>query len=38
LIDPDNSASENVAKKLGMTFEKTAHDDLGDFSIYSISK
>jgi ribosomal-protein-alanine N-acetyltransferase len=37
-IDPDNVASQNVAKKIGMTFEKEAHDELGAFSIYSISK
>jgi ribosomal-protein-alanine N-acetyltransferase len=38
LIDPDNIASQNVAKKIGMTFEKEAHDELGNFSIYSISR
>src|SRR5690349_5407892 len=38
LIDPDNIASQSVAEKIGMTFEKEAHDDLGTFSIYSINK
>ena len=38
MIDPDNIASQNVAKKIGMTFEKEAHDELGMFSIYSIIK
>jgi ribosomal-protein-alanine N-acetyltransferase len=38
MIDPDNVASQSVAKKIGMTFEKEAHDELGTFSIFSISK
>lgn len=38
IIDPDNSASQSVAKKIGMSYEKEAHDELGTFSIYSISK
>ena len=38
IIDPDNIASQSVAKKIGMSYEKEAHDELGTFSIYSISK
>jgi ribosomal-protein-alanine N-acetyltransferase len=38
LIDPDNIASQNVAQKLGMKFEKEAHDELGTFWIYSINR
>ena len=38
IIDPDNSASQSVAKKIGMTYEKEAQDELGTFSIFSISK
>lgn len=38
IIDPDNIASQAVAKKIGMSYEKEAHDELGTFSIYSISK
>jgi ribosomal-protein-alanine N-acetyltransferase len=38
IIDPDNVASLKVARKIGMAFEKTAHDELGEFSLYSISK
>ena len=38
IIDPDNVASQSVAKKIGMTFEREAHDELGTFSIFSISK
>ena len=36
IIDPDNTASQAVAKNIGMTFEKEAHDELGTFSIYSV--
>ena len=38
IIDPDNIASQSVAKKIGMSYEKEAHDELGTFSIYSINK
>ena len=38
IIDPDNIASQSVAKKIGMAYEKEAHDEPGTFSIYSISK
>ena len=38
LIDVDNNGSQKVAKKIGMTFESETHDELGTFSIYSISK
>jgi ribosomal-protein-alanine N-acetyltransferase len=35
LIDAENIASQKVAKKIGMTFEKEAHDELGPFLVYS---
>lgn len=36
IIDPNNSAPQAVAQKIGMSYEKEAHDELGTFSIYSI--
>jgi RimJ/RimL family protein N-acetyltransferase len=38
LIDSENIASQKVAEKIGMTFEREGHDDLGPFLIYSINK
>jgi ribosomal-protein-alanine N-acetyltransferase len=38
LIDSENVASQKVAEKMGMTFEKEAWDELGSFLIYSIHK
>ena len=38
LIDPENIASQRVAEKIGMTFEKEGRDELGPFLGYSISK
>jgi ribosomal-protein-alanine N-acetyltransferase len=38
LIDPDNIGSQKVAEKIGMTFEREAQDELGTFSIYSITR
>ena len=38
LIDSENVASQNVAKKIGMSFEKEGQDKLGPFLVYSISK
>ncbi len=38
LIDSENVASQKVAEKIGMTFEKEARDELGPFLIYSIHK
>jgi ribosomal-protein-alanine N-acetyltransferase len=38
LIDPQNIASQKVAQKIGMTFEKEASDELGLFWVYSINK
>jgi len=35
LIDPDNIASQRVAQKIGMTFEKESEDELGSFWVYS---
>lgn len=37
LIDPENAASINTARKIGMTFEKTGEDDKGPFLIYAIA-
>jgi ribosomal-protein-alanine N-acetyltransferase len=38
LIDPDNIASQRVAEKIGMTFEKEGRDEIGSFWIYSITR
>src|SRR6266511_1497306 len=38
LIDAENIASQKVAEKIGMAFEKEAQDKLGPFPIYSINK
>jgi RimJ/RimL family protein N-acetyltransferase len=38
LIDSENIASQKVAEKIGMTFEKEARDELGPFLIYSIAR
>jgi RimJ/RimL family protein N-acetyltransferase len=38
LIDSENTASQKVAEKIGMTFEKEGRDEMGPFLIYSISK
>jgi len=38
LIDSENIASQKVAEKIGMTFEREGHDELGPFLIYSINK
>lgn len=38
LIDPENIASQKVAEKLGMKFEKEGHDELGTFWLYSITR
>ncbi len=38
LIDAENIASQKVAEKIGMTFERKAHDEMGTFQIYSINK
>jgi RimJ/RimL family protein N-acetyltransferase len=38
LIDAENIASQRVAEKIGMSFEREARDELGPFWIYSISK
>ena len=37
LIDSENIASQKVAEKIGMAFEKEAQDKLGPFLIYSIN-
>ncbi len=37
LIDAENVASQMVAEKIGMTFEKEARDELGPFLVYSIN-
>ena len=38
LIDPKNVASQRVAEKIGMTFDKEGRDEMGTFQIYSINK
>jgi ribosomal-protein-alanine N-acetyltransferase len=38
VIDAENRASRKVAEKIGMAFEREAHDELGTFLIYSIHK
>lgn len=38
LIDAENRASQRVAEKIGMVFEKEGRDALGPFLVYSISK
>ena len=38
LINSENIASQKVAEKIGMTFEKEARDELGPFLIYSLNK
>ena len=38
LIDEENIASQRVASKIGMIFEKEGRDDLGPFLIYSIHR
>ncbi len=37
-IEPENIASQKVAEKIGMTFEKESRDEIGPFWVYSISK
>jgi len=38
LIDSENVASQRVAEKVGMSFEKEGRDEVGPFLIYSINK
>jgi len=38
LIDAENIASQKVAEKIGMIFEKASRDEAGSFLIYSINK
>lgn len=38
VIDEDNVSSQHVAEKIGMRFEREAHDELGPFWIFSINK
>jgi ribosomal-protein-alanine N-acetyltransferase len=38
LIHPDNQASREVARNIGMTLEKEMVDDAGSFLLFSISK
>ena len=38
LIDAENIASQRVAEKLGMAFEKERWDEIGPFLIYSITR
>lgn len=38
LIDAENVASQRVAEKIGMTFEKEGQDEIGPFLLYAINK
>jgi ribosomal-protein-alanine N-acetyltransferase len=38
VIDSENTASQKVAEKIGMSFEKEGRDEMGPFLIYSINK
>jgi RimJ/RimL family protein N-acetyltransferase len=38
MIEPENRASVNVAKKIGMSFEKEMEDEAGPYHLYSRSK
>lgn len=38
LIDEDHLASIQVAKKIGMSFEKEGQDELGPFHLYAINR
>jgi ribosomal-protein-alanine N-acetyltransferase len=38
MIDPDNLASQKVARNIGMTLEKEMQDDKGPYLLYSRSK
>ena len=38
LIELENIASQRVAEKIGMRFEREARDEMGPFLIYSINK
>ena len=38
LIEPENIASQKVAEKIGLTFEKEWHDELGLVWVYSTNK
>lgn len=38
LVDEENIASQKVAEKMGMRFEKESRDETGPFWVYSINK
>lgn len=38
LIDAENIASQKVAEKIGMRFEKEGRDEIGSFLVYSIQQ
>jgi RimJ/RimL family protein N-acetyltransferase len=38
LIDSENIASQRVAEKIGMAFEKEGRDEMGPFWVYSINR
>ncbi|MCO5191114.1 MAG: GNAT family N-acetyltransferase [Anaerolineae bacterium] len=38
LIDAENTASIRVAEKIGMTFEREGHDEIGPFQLYTIER
>ncbi len=38
LIEPENHASANVARKIGITFEREARDEIGPFLLYAVEE
>lgn len=38
LIDAENVASQKVAERIGMKFEKESRDEIGPFWVYAINK
>jgi len=38
LIDADNIASQKVAEKIGMKFEKESRDEMGPFLVYAVRR
>lgn len=38
LIDSENTASQRVAERIGMSFEKEGRDEMGPFLLYSINR
>jgi ribosomal-protein-alanine N-acetyltransferase len=38
LIEHGNGASQRVAQKIGMVFEKEARDEIGPFQLYAMTQ